>query len=302
MREGAFGGPAEGAAIVQPAPAKLNLTLHITGKRTDGYHELDSLVAFADLQDTISVRPAAELGLSVEGPFAPALADEPDNLVLKAARALAAAANVSDGAAIGLIKRLPVAGGIGGGSADAAAALRALAMLWKIDLGSPDLVGLAMELGADVPVCLAGRASYMSGAGERLDPAPRLPPAALVLANPMRPLATKAVFDAFDGRFSAADRFERAPADVSELAELLATRHNDLTDPARSCLPEIATVLDALDAAPGSLLARMSGSGATCFALFEIDTEAEHAAAEIASAHPDWWVRAGQLVTDVGAL
>ncbi len=289
-------------AIVQPAPAKLNLTLHVTGRRADGYHELDSLVAFADLHDTVSVRPAGEISLRVEGPFAPALADETDNLVLKAARALAAAANVSDGAAIGLTKRLPVAGGIGGGSADAAAALRALAILWKIDLGAPGLSGLAMALGADVPVCLAGRAAYMSGAGERLDPAPPLPPAALVLANPMRELSTRAVFDAFGGAFTAADRFERAPADAGELAELLAPRRNDLTQAARSCLPEIGAVLDALNAAPGALLARMSGSGATCFALFEGDAEADRAAAAIASAHPGWWVRAGRLVGDIGEL
>lgn len=308
MSKGAIGDPAGDAAIVQPAPAKLNLTLHITGKRADGYHELDSLVAFADLHDTIIVRPAGlgrpapEISLSVEGPFAPALADAPENLVLKAARALAAAAKISDGAAIELKKRLPVAGGIGGGSADAAAALRALAVLWKIDLGAPELAGLAMGLGADVPVCLAGRAAYMSGAGERLDPAPPLPPAALVLANPMRPLATKAVFDAYDGRFSSADRFERTPADAGELAELLATRRNDLTDPACRCLPEIGTVLGALGAAPGALLARISGSGATCFALFAGDAEAEHAAADIASAHPGWWVRAGRLAGDVGGL
>lgn len=294
------GSPA--GAIVQPAPAKLNLTLHLTGKRADGYHQLDSLVAFADLHDTITVRPADEISLSVEGPFAPALADQPDNLVLKAARALAAAANVPDGAAIGLEKNLPVAGGIGGGSADAAAALRALAMLWKIDLGGPEYAGLAMGLGADVPVCLAGRTAYMSGAGERLDPAPSLPPAALVLANPMRKLATKAVFEAFDGAFTAADRFERAPADAAELAELLATRRNDLTQAARRCLPEIGAVLDALNAAPGTLLARMSGSGATCFALFEGDAEAEPAATEIASAHPGWWVRPGRLAGDVGGL
>ncbi len=290
------------SAIVQLAPAKLNLTLHVTGKRADGYHELDSLVAFADLHDTISVRPATEVGLSLTGPFAPALADEADNLVLKAARALAVAASVSNGAAIDLNKRLPVAGGIGGGSADAAAALRALAALWKIDLSAPGLSGLAMALGADVPVCLAGRAAYMSGAGERLDPAPLLPPAALVLANPMRPLATKAVFDAFDGRFTAADRFEHAPADARELADLLAARRNDLTEPARQCLPEIGAVLEALNAAPGALIARMSGSGATCFALFAGPAEAERAANAIASAHTDWWVRAGRLVGDVGIV
>ena len=289
-------------AIVQPAPAKLNLTLHVTGKRADGYHTLDSLVAFADLHDTVSVRPAGEISLSVEGPFAPALAGEPDNLVLKAARALAGAAGVSKGAEITLTKRLPVAGGIGGGSADAAAALRALAALWKIDPGAPDLAGLAMGLGADVPVCLAGRAAYMSGAGERLDPAPHLPPAALVLANPMRKLSTKAVFDALGGRFTQADRFEHAPADARELADLLAVRCNDLTEPALKCLPEIGTVLDALGTAPGALLARMSGSGATCFALFAGAAEAEQAATEIAAAHTGWWVRAGRLLGDVGEL
>ena len=294
--------PAGDRTIRQPAPAKLNLTLHVTGKRADGYHELDSLVAFADLRDTISVRPAAEISLNIEGPFAEILNEEPDNLVLKAARALAAAAGVATGAAITLTKRLPVAGGIGGGSADAAATLRALAELWNLDLTAPEYDGLAMALGADVPVCLAGRAAYMAGAGERLDPAPQLPPAALVLANPMRPLSTKAVFDALGGRFGSADRFERAPADASELADLLATRRNNLNEPARQCLPEIGTVLDELSAAPGALLSRMSGSGATCFALFVGDAEAKHAVGGIAAAHADWWVRAGRLVTDVGEM
>ncbi|MHA1536190.1 MAG: 4-(cytidine 5'-diphospho)-2-C-methyl-D-erythritol kinase, partial [Alphaproteobacteria bacterium] len=164
----------------------------------------------------------------------------------------------------------------------------------------PAFAGLAMGLGADVPVCLAGRAAYMAGAGERLDPAPQLPPAALVLANPMRPLSTRAVFAGLGGGFSEADRFAAAPADAGELAELLAARHNDLTEPALQCLPEIAAVLKALNAAPGALLARMSGSGPTCFALFEGAGDADRAAGEIASAHPGWWVRAGRLVGDVG--
>lgn len=284
--------------ILVAAPAKINLYLHVLGRRDDGYHVLDSLIAFAALHDTIAVRPAAEISLRVDGPFASFLADRPDNLVLDAARALARAAGVDDGAEIRLIKRLPVAAGIGGGSADAAATLRALVRLWRLAPESLDMAGLALSLGADVPICLAGRAAFVGGIGETIDELPGLPPVPLVLANPGRPLATEEVFATRRGDFSAAGRFAAAPSDAAGLAELLSARRNDLAASAARAVPEIDDVLAALTAAPGCLLARMSGSGATCFALFARAEEAGEAAARVAEARPTWWVRASTLVAD----
>ena len=182
-----------------PAPAKINLYLHVTGRRADGYHELDSLVVFADLGDTVTVAPDHGLRLTIDGPFASALPAGGDNLVLRAARALADAAGVEAKAAIGLTKRLPVAAGLGGGSADAAAALGALAALWGIEAGSEMLEDFARGLGADVPACLGGRPAFVGGIGEALSPAPPLPPAWVVLANCGRALSTAAVFAAYAG-------------------------------------------------------------------------------------------------------
>jgi len=288
----------QGAAdpISVEAPAKLNLYLHVTGRRADGYHELDSLVAFADLHDTVAVRPADRLTLAVEGRFADALKGDADNLVLRAARALAAAANVEPRAALTLIKRLPVAAGIGGGSADAAAALIALSALWSVALAPAARDALALKLGADVPVCLAGRPAFVGGIGERLDDAPALPPVALVLANPLRGLPTPAVFGARTGPFDAPARFEQAPKDAAALAALLARRGNALTAAAMALEPEVGTVLRALEDAPGALIARMSGSGASCFALFAAAGEARAAAATLGAAHPGWWVEAGRIL------
>src|SRR6266851_2033656 len=170
------------------APAKLNLYLHVVGRRPDGYHELDSLVAFADIADTVTAEPADELTLAIDGPFAAALAGAADNLVLRAARLLAAQCRVTAGAALRLTKRLPIASGVGGGSSDAAAALRALQSLWNVSLGRRELAALAARLGADVPVCVLGRPAWLGGIGDRLEVAPALPPVAVVLANPGTPL------------------------------------------------------------------------------------------------------------------
>jgi 4-diphosphocytidyl-2-C-methyl-D-erythritol kinase len=285
------------------APAKINLYLHVVGRRADGYHLLDSLVAFADVHDTVIAVEDDRLSLSVSGPFGAALAGEADNLVLRAARALAALGGVEPRARLRLIKRLPVASGIGGGSSDAAGALRALSALWDLRPAAGDLHRLALGLGADVPVCLGGRAVHMGGIGEVLKPAPRLPAAGIVLVNPGTPLATPPVFKARQGPFSAADPLPRAPiADARDLARLLAARRNDLTDPARALLPAVGVVLDALAAAPGALVARMSGSGATCFALFADVGAAARAAAALAAAHPGWWVAPGRLVDDVARV
>jgi 4-diphosphocytidyl-2-C-methyl-D-erythritol kinase len=221
--------------------------------------------------------------------------------VLRAARALAAAAGVSAGARIKLIKRLPIASGIGGGSSDAAATLKALARLWRLG-DSVDLAALALPLGADVPMCVAGRAAIASGIGERLEPVPALPPAALVLVNPMARLQTNRVFQARSGAFSAPGGAPGPCADAAALAAALAERRNDLTQPAIGLKPQIRAVLDALAATEGCLLARMSGSGATCFGLFAEAATAEHAAAAIAAAHRSWWVCATRLIDDIATL
>lgn len=254
---------------------------------------LDSLVVFADCGDRLQAEPAPGLSLTVGGPFAAGLAAEADNLVLRAARALAAAGGVDAGARLHLEKHLPVASGIGGGSADAAAALRLLRTLWDVRLEQPALDRLALRLGADVPVCLHGRPARMSGVGETLAPAPALPPCHLVLVNPGVAVSTPAVFQARSGGFSAAAELPAGWADAAAMAAALARLGNDLEAPARSLCPVIGEVLAALAAQPGCLLARMSGSGATCFGLFADAAAAARGAAGVA--RPGWWVRASAV-------
>jgi 4-diphosphocytidyl-2-C-methyl-D-erythritol kinase len=279
------------AVIARAAPAKLNLYLHVVGKRADGYHLLDSLVAFADLGDMLTVAPADKVSLQVEGPFAASLAGEGDNLVLRAARALAEALGCRAGAAIRLTKNLPVASGIGGGSADAAATLAALQALWGTNLPPDRLRALAQSLGADVPVCCAARPSFMGGIGDEIAPAPSLPSVGLVLVNPGVKLATVDVFKARAGAFSAPARFAQAPRDAADLAELLRARANDLAAPAARLCPAIPVVLEALAASPACRLARLSGSGATCFGVYDDAAAAGRAAATLAKARPEWWIR-----------
>jgi len=278
------------------APAKLNLYLHVTGRRADGYHELDSLVTFAAFADTLEIAPAETLDLAVSGPFAPAL-DAGGNLATRAAEALADALGRSASVRIALHKRIPVAAGLGGGSADAAAVLRGLARLWRL---GPEHHGLlretALGLGADVPVCLESRAAYMAGIGELLSPPPPLPACAALLVNPGVPVPTGRVFAARQGPFSAVGQFGESPPDAPALATLLAARRNDLEQPARAEAPEIGRVLTRLAAAPGCLLARMSGSGATCFGLFDGETAAARAAGAVARDRPAWWVQPTRLV------
>jgi len=283
--------------VRERAPAKLNLYLHVVGRRDDGYHLLDSLVAFVDIADEVSVAPASDLSLRIAGPFAVSLLGETgENLVHRAARLLAAKLRRAPRAALRLEKRLPVASGIGGGSSDAAAALRALRALWRADLPDAVLGDLALALGADVPVCLRQRAAYLGGIGERIEPAPALPPTSVVLANPGIALPTAAVYARRAGAFSEPARFAEAPADAAALAALLAARRNDLAEAAQEIVPAIADILAALAATPGALLARMSGSGATCFALYADARAAEDAAQSLAAAHPRWWVKAGALL------
>lgn len=298
-------------AIVESAPAKVNLYLHVVGKRDDGYHLLDSLAVFVDVADTVSVHPAparvALRGVSLppsgprlamSGPYSQALAGESPqrNLVLRAAYALATLLERDAEVIIALEKRLPVASGIGGGSSDGAATLRALSRLWGVEPEDPRLYLAAASLGADAPVCLAARPCFMGGVGELLTEAPHLPDAWMVLANPGVAVATPAVFKSRRGGFSAPARFEQSPADLDELVALLAERGNDLTDAARHLCPVIGEVLARLGAAQGSRLARMSGSGATCFALFASEDDAKAAAAELAADQPGWWVKAGRML------
>ncbi|HKM71384.1 MAG TPA: 4-(cytidine 5'-diphospho)-2-C-methyl-D-erythritol kinase [Stellaceae bacterium] len=279
------------------AAAKVNLYLHVTGRRPDGYHLLDSLIAFADIGDRVTAEPAAMLSLTVGGPEAASLAGiSEDNLVLRAARLLVDRTGTDRGGALFLEKNLPVAAGIGGGSSDAAAALRALIALWHLSIGEGALRDLGARLGADLPACLYGRAVWVGGIGEHVEPAPDLPEAGILLANPRRKLATAAVFATRSGPFGQAGRFAPMPEDAVGLARALGSRRNDLTDAAIGLVPEIGAVLVRLARLPGALVARMSGSGATCFALFGDRGAAEEARVALAAAEPQWWCAAGDLV------
>ncbi len=260
----------------EPAPAKVNLYLHIVGRRGDGLHLLESLVAFAEAADMLYAGPAERLSLEVVGPFARALEGEADNLVLRAASTLAP----GRGARLVLEKNLPVAAGIGGGSADAAAALRLLSRLWGVEA---DLPALAAGLGADVPVCLAGATCAVAGIGERLTPLPGWPAPPLLLANPGVVLPTPGVFGARRGPFRESRPWPETVADLAGCA-------NDLTEAAISLAPEIAGTLAALSTLDGALFARMSGSGATCFAAFADRAARDRAREALRTRHPGWWV------------
>jgi len=288
-------------ALAAFAPAKVNLYLHVTGRRPDGYHLLDSLVAFPDIGDRIAAEPAAALSLEIGGPEGAGLADlGEDNLVLRAARRLAAHAGTAAGAAFRLEKNLPVAAGIGGGSSDAAATLRLLTVLWRLPIGEAALARLAGGLGADLPACLFGRPAWVGGIGEEVSPALGLPAAGILLANPRRELPTARVFAAREGPFATAGQFSPMPADAAGLARTLASRRNDLTRAAVGLVPEIGTVLEGLARLHGALLARMSGSGATCFALFADRAAAEHGRKALSAAEPGWWCAAGGLIAAEG--
>ncbi|ETX15086.1 4-diphosphocytidyl-2C-methyl-D-erythritol kinase [Roseivivax halodurans JCM 10272] len=266
------------------APAKVNLTLHVTGRRSDGYHLLDSLVAFADVGDTVTAEPADALTLEVTGPMGADVPTGPENLVLAAARLF----DAPRGARLILDKHLPAAAGIGGGSSDAAAALRLLSRLW--DLPVPEG---SVALGADVPMCLDPRVQRVRGVGDERRPVDILPPLPTVLVNPGVPVATPEVFKRLTVREN-----PPMPTDLpllscpADAADWIATQRNDLAGPARAIAPEIGAVLAALS---GARLARMSGSGATCFGLYDTRAEADQAAEEIARAEPGWWVRATTL-------
>lgn len=290
-------------AVRVAAPAKVNLSLHVTGRRDDGYHTLDSLVAFAGVFDRVRLDPADGLSLSVVGPYAAKLSAEvapEQNIVMRAAAALAARTGCTKGARITLHKSLPLAAGVGGGSADAAAVLRGLTRLWQVGLTDAELREVGAELGADVPVCLRARAALVSGIGEVLHEAPRLPAAWLVLANPGVALSTPEVFQARTGPFSPPAPLEDAPRDADALADALRQgRRNDLTAAAISLAPEVGQTLAALQVLPGCLLARMSGSGATCWGLFATEYAARSAAKALRLDHPGWWIEPAPLLAEV---
>lgn len=288
----------DGIPIRRRAPAKVNLYLHVLNLRPDGYHDVDSLIVFAGVFDEIEASPALRPELTLTGPFARQLAavDRDANLVVLAARALAAASGGAAGASLVLCKNLPVAAGLGGGSADAAATLRALRELWDLDVSESELRAVAGGLGADVPACLGRSPVYAGGIGDVLDPAPALPDAWFVLVNPGVPLATAEVFRRHGPARSAAARFRDPPADAAAMADLLSRRANDLEEAAVRLAPAVADVIDALRGLDGCLLARMSGSGATCFGLFADADAAAAAAAEVAAARPAWWVREGRML------
>lgn len=284
------------AVLAEAARAKINLTLRVLGRRPDGYHELDSLVAFADVSDSLTLDTDAPDGFSLSGPTATAV-DGP-NLV---ERVMEAVRDCNPGVSLGhvhLEKHLPVAAGIGGGSADAAAALRLIQRRWP---GRPAIAKIAADaarLGADIPACLMSRALVMTGIGERLRPLARLEPLPAVLVNPRVPLATGSVFKALAAPPVPADAEPFTWPEVlssGEAVRLIADRPNDLEPVARRLAPAIAGVLAALADTAGCRLARMSGSGPTCFGLFGSDTGAKAAAVALSQAHPGWWVQATAL-------
>lgn len=277
------------------APAKVNLYLHVTGRRPDGYHLLDSLVGFADIGDRLRWDPSGPLRLTVTGPFADAVPDDDGNLALRALSGMARVAGVSASGTLHLDKRLPVAAGIGGGSSDAAAVIRLAAERWGVSMDDPAVTALAEELGADVPVCLRPAGWHMAGIGEVLTPGPSLTGIPIVLANPGFPVPTPAVFKARTGDFSAPSP---VPADVTDPAQLiaaLAARRNDLAGPAEKLHPGIAALRSRLAGAAGCRLARMSGSGGTCFAIFD-DEDLAHRAADSLAMISGWWAAAGLLL------
>jgi 4-diphosphocytidyl-2-C-methyl-D-erythritol kinase len=292
------------AELRERARAKVNLTLHVLGRRADGYHDLDSLVAFADCADGLSFKEAPQFSLAVTGPRAADCGDLTDNLVAKAARLLAERVPQLKSGAFVLDKHLPAAAGIGGGSADAAATLRLLAAANNVQRDDARLVAAAQAAGADVPVCLLSSGCTMRGAGERVTPMP-LPRLSCVLINPGVPVPTKDVFAAIG--LKAGDTFAppagstndvawpSSAADPSKWLVAIAGGRNDLEPVAVKIQPVIGEVLSLLREANGCTLARMSGSGATCFGLFDTDASAKAAAARLKELHPKWWVEASAL-------
>ena len=278
------------------APAKINLTLHITGQRDDGYHTLDSLVVFADVADQIKAVSAPDLRIEVSGPFSSGIPTDETNIVMRAAEALRKKRNVTAGAVITLEKNLPHAAGIGSGSSDAAAALQILASVWDV-APLPPSAPEVLALGADVPVCLRGPAPFrMSGIGEVLSAAPALPECALVLINPGVDVPTSAIFAGLKTKTNRAMEWIPEDMDFDAFADWLAQQRNDMMPPAVAHSSEIGAVLDKLGNIPSVEICSMSGSGATCFGLMRSMSEARQVARAIQIAHGNWWVAPAQVM------
>lgn len=272
------------------APAKINLFLHITGRREDGYHRLQSLMAFADVGDDLEFCADGEFGVDVTGPFASALPVSADNLIYKAARLLAAEYSVPLRGKIRLTKNLPIASGIGGGSTDAAAALKGLVRRWGLPDDPARLQKIAAQLGADVPACLHTQTVWAEGVGERLTPVRGMPALHLVLVNPLIATATPAVFKNFRRDFSAPVSMQ--PVNIADLQAY----RNDLTEAAMIVTPEIRAVLNEIGNTEHCLLHRLSGSGATCFGIYERAEDAAQAAASLKTKHPAWWIASAKTI------
>lgn len=286
------------AELVELAPAKINLALHVVGQRADGYHLLESVVTFADIGDRLTFTASGEDRLTVSGPFSEALTTDDDNLVIRARDGLRswieAAGERAPPVAIHLEKNLPVASGIGGGSADAAATLRGLLRFWQMDLATGDSADLALSLGADVPMCFRGQAVLARGVGEDLFLLPDLPSLPLVLGNPLRGVSTPAVFS----KLASKENLPITEVASGDWIRRLSSLRNDLEPPARTLVPEISEI-STMIAAHGALLTRMSGSGATCFGIFASREEAEQAVQQLVVERPDWYFQA--TMTTAGA-
>jgi 4-diphosphocytidyl-2-C-methyl-D-erythritol kinase len=283
----------------EAAPAKVNLALHVTGRREDGYHELESLVVFAGVADEITARPAATDSLRVTGPFATQAGSGDANLVLRAVRAFRTRwpEHVATGLEIELVKNLPVAAGLGGGSADAAAMLRLLAMIGEGEIFLAELGAVALGLGADVPACLMSRPCEVRGIGEIIHPLRDFPALHIVLVNPLVPVVTADVFRRLVSRQNPS--MPTLPQPLTRPAQLglwLAETRNDLEPAAMTLVPEIAALRQAIGARDGCILARMSGSGGTVFGLFGTQSQAHQAAHDLRDSHPGYWVAAAPLL------
>ncbi len=274
-------------SVTEFAPAKINLALHVLGRREDGYHELDSIVAFADVGDSLTLMPASETSMDISGPFAAHLSSAADNLVLRAYALLNEHAPLPP-VAFHLEKNLPIASGIGGGSADAAAAIRGLIRLFDLKPDASELNALALKLGADVPVCLHGRSCRMRGIGEKLEDWSAALPPAIVLVNPRKTTSTPDIFRELS--------LAKGQSHGAPVASSRATWRNDLAEPAIRLVPEIADVIRALSNHDLAASARMSGSGATCFALAASLEAAQDIADDVSKQNPGWWVKAGNLL------
>jgi len=278
------------------APVKINLSLQIIGRRNDGFHLLESLIVFADQGDGLTVSSADTLSLTIKGPFAGSLSTDKNNLVMKAAALLADFHKIRPKAHIELNKNIPIASGLGGGSADAAATLHALTKLWRFPISDQDLNKIAEQIGSDVPVCLNQKSAIMEGIGERVHRLGNLPKFGILLVNSNFPVSTQEVFQKYEANFSVPGSLNQIPKDRKTFLKLLLGLQNDLTQASINTAPEIKNVLSVLSDLNNQLLVRLSGSGGTCFALFENTKNAQEAAKKLNKKFPDWWIKSASIL------